>query len=721
MRRSTALLFLVCALIPYATVFSATLELYGTIHCIGVTVDLAAGEDPDENAAAATQYRVHGGGTLWQTGHPLSRVDSLRFSGSIFYLDPSTEYDVRVTFDDPGGVLHGTSLELVGATRSEVNVPDPVANYYASPDGSGSDCTAGNPCSLGEAMGQAQPGDAVVMREGVYMTGGITPPRSGLSGAPIIIQAYPGEVPILDGGDPGAFTWTPSGNGIYETTLNTGGTHLVMIDGERIYPYQALDDLQNLIWSLDGFYCDGTGLSVKLSDGSSPASHSVVISRFNHAFYVDGRHHLVFDGLTFRHYGCGSYAKAIYLNNANDNIIQNCTFTVNDLGVGIKRTSHRNMIQNCMFSDTIFDWPWDAVKSGAQLETGGIRFYSPCDGRGTIIRYNTFFDYFDGFGVCPENTGDATNETDVYGNIAYDIGDDCIETDGTCANVRIWENTFSNCLVGISLAPVYDGPVYAIRNLMAGTGAGNNNYPGSPFKFNSGYDQSGPMYLYHNTSDAVLPGSHGLDIKAPGTWDMITARNNIWRGTDYGMRNYNTSNPIDLDYNCISTSGGPTLVRWDGVNYTTLADFTAATGQEPHGFDTMPVFSDPDNLDYSLVPGSALIDAGVIIPGINDAYSGNGPDVGAFETGLCIHDGDANQDGEITAADAQLAFLITLGAYPPSYSEACSADCNGDGTVTAGDAQQIFFVVLGSGSCEDPLYRFKLSGVEQLVRNTLPI
>ncbi len=68
----------------------------------------------------------------------------------------------------------------------------------------------------------------------------------------------------------------------------------------------------------------------------------------------------------------------------------------------------------------------------------------------------------------------------------------------------------------------------------------------------------------------------------------------------------------------------------------------------------------------------------------------------------CIHDGDVNQDGKVTAADAQMAFQIALGFINPTYQEACSADCDGDGDVTAADAQQIFLTVLGSESCVDP-------------------
>ncbi|MBN1297376.1 dockerin type I repeat-containing protein [bacterium] len=70
----------------------------------------------------------------------------------------------------------------------------------------------------------------------------------------------------------------------------------------------------------------------------------------------------------------------------------------------------------------------------------------------------------------------------------------------------------------------------------------------------------------------------------------------------------------------------------------------------------------------------------------------------------CIHDGDANQDGVITSADAQATFFIVLGIITPSPDEACAADCNGDDSVTAADAQTIFMMVLGLDACEDSLF-----------------
>lgn len=691
----SAIVVMLLVSITVSQIQSATLELYGNYHTMGVIVDLTGAEDPDEDAAASIQYREAGSGQLWSQGHHLSRVDMTRFSGSIFWLSSGISYDVQVIFSDPDGLLHEVLLSSTAATRHEPIEQMPFATFYVTFDGTGTECSETNPCHFDEALAQAHPGDEIILQSGVYRMGNVTFPRSGTATDPIVIRGADSADVWLDGSDPTPFSWTHAGNGVYQTILNSPDTHLVIVDNERIYPYQSYSDMENLIWGLSGFYCNGTSLAVKLLDQSSPAAHSTIISRHNQAFYVNGRDYLSFKGLGFRYYGCASYAKAIYLNNASNTVIDGCDFQMNDLGIGIKRDSHQTTVQNCQFNDSIFDWPWDAVKAGAQLETGGIRFYSPCTGRGTVIRYNHFEDYFDGFGVCPGSTSGETNETDVYGNTARDIGDDCIETDGQCANIRIWNNRFSNCLVGISLAPVYTGPVYAVRNLIVGTGAGNNSYPGSPFKFNSGYDQSGPMFLYHNTSLAENPGCHGLDIKAPGTWTLITARNNIWRGTEYGMRNYNTTNPVDLDYNNISNSGSSTLVYWDDTHYAELAVFAASTGQELNGFDIEPVFVDPAEGDYRLAVGSPLIDAGILIPGINQDFINLGPDVGAFEMGDCPNDGDTNQDGDVTASDAQLAFLIALGVYTPTYLEACSADCTADGSVTASDAQRIFLVVLG--------------------------
>jgi hypothetical protein len=685
MHKKNLLLFLVVLVgsvlsFPLRTQAAATLELYGTFHAMGVIVTVGASDDPGGDATASVAYRVSGSGAYRQ-GFPLSRIENTRFVGSLFWLDPGTAYDVRVSLSDPdNGPLDGTTVLGTASTWVEIAIPAPDDSYYVSPTGGGTACSLAMPCALSYGLGQAQAGDEVVLRGGVYYEGELSMPRSGTAGAPIVVRGYAGEIAVLDGGDPATFSWAFEGGGVYSTVVSVADTHLVAANGQRLYPYQSLSDLQNLIWGIPGFYASGTTVYVRLAGNANPNSSVMVVSRHNHAFYVE-QDHITFLDLTFRHYGQDDYAKAIYLNNANDTLVQGCTFAINDLGIGIKRTSHRNVIQDNEFYDTVFDWPWDAVKGGSQLETGGVRFYSPTDGRGTIIRRNTFHDYFDGFGACPDSTSVVTNETDVYENVVYNAGDDGMETDGRCSNVRIWSNTFHDVLMGISLAPVYDGPVYAVRNLIYRTGVGNNGYTGSPFKFNSGYSLSGPMYLFHNTSDAALtaPRSNGLYVKAPGTWELIYARNNIWAGTDYAINNYNTGQPIDLDYDDLWNDGANDLVRWNGTRYPSLGAFRAATGQEAHGSDVEPGFVDAATGDYTLQAGSDLIDAGLIIPGINDGYEGAAPDVGAheFTPSLVLHGAPGNQtiylDWEVNTAlpltsTWSISFYSETVPVPVTYS-----------------------------------------------------
>jgi hypothetical protein len=607
------------------------LELYGTIHAMGVIVDLGASDDPNGDAVAAVQYRKVG--EAFQQGFPLARLSGTRFVGSLFWLQPGTSYEVRVTFSDPtGDPLDGVIVASTAATRVEPTVFAASHSRYAAPGGSGSACTEAAPGSLATALSQVLPGEEVVLRGGVYRVGEMSLSRSGTANAPIVIRSFTGETAILDGADPDTFTWTHIGGGVWQTAVHVGDPHLVTVDGNRLYPYQSLSDLQNLVWGIPGFYASGTTLSVRLENNANPNNTTMAVSRYNYAFYVE-QDFIVFRGLTFRNYGQGDFAKAVYLRNASDVLIEQCQFAVNDVGVGIKGDAHRNVIQNNTFYDTVFDWPWEAVKAGSNLETGGVVFYDPTAGRGNVIRRNTFHDYFDGLHTCPSSTAGVTNETDVYENLVYRAGDDGLETDGQCSNVRIWKNTFHDVLNGISLAPVYTGPVYAIRNVIYRTGVGNNNYTGSPFKFNSGYDTSGPMYLFHNTCDAALPGNNGLCIQTPGTWSLIYARNNIWAGTNYAIENYNANQPVDIDYDALWRETSGDLVLWGGTHYATLHYFTAGTGQEPHGLHASPQFTDRANGNYTLQPGSRLIDAGVIIPGINDkAYKGRSPDMGAFES-----------------------------------------------------------------------------------------
>jgi hypothetical protein len=116
------------------------------------------------------------------------------------------------------------------------------------------------------------------------------------------------------------------------------------------------------------------------------------------------------------------------------------------------------------------------------------------------------------------------------------------------------------------------------------------------------------------------------------------SRNNIWAGTRYALANHTPRQTLDFDYDDLYTTSSDEFALWKGLpnaSLPTLADLQIQTGQEMNGTSVDPGFVNPTNGDYSLTPNSKLIDAGVVIPGINDrghhAYQGLAPDIGAFE------------------------------------------------------------------------------------------
>ncbi len=138
----------------------------------------------------------------------------------------------------------------------------------------------------------------------------------------------------------------------------------------------------------------------------------------------------------------------------------------------------------------------------------------------------------------------------------------------------------------------------------------------------------GPTYVYHNscygTGQAI---GFPLDIPFGGK----VFKNNALCVTGWGLRHGRPGNT--LDYNCywVLERGGPVRMIWLGKEYPDLLSFAKATGQELHGLTADPLFVDGAKGDFRLQPNSPCIDKAVPLRGINDAFAGQVPDVGAFE------------------------------------------------------------------------------------------
>lgn len=620
------------------SLFGAELSLHGNFHTIGIKLIVNYDDDPEFDAVATIEYRTDEG--TYQQGFPLTRINLVKFAGSMFSLSPNTVYNVRVTIQDSTSAdFNGTVFEKSGRTKTEIEYQAAPKTLFVSPNGSGDEYTFSNPGDIVTALQMVNAGEEILFKPGVYHIGNIKFPKSGTNTMPITLRGIERDSVILDGSDTAKYVWEDIGNNVYKTNLPIEKTKLVLSEGQRLYGYVNLEDLTNLKYSRSGYYSENNELYIKFIDDSTPEEHDLTISINPYLFHLDRKDFIHFRNLTIRYYGGGDYTKAIYIDNSSYNIVDSCTFAFNFVGVAFKRTSSNNLVQNSLFYDGWFGTEWQSYKNMQIGEAIGTTFYDPSNGVGNVIRGNTAHNCFDGFGLTALNSPTELREVDFYNNEVYDASDDAVTADGGCGNVRIWNNKLHDALAGISIAPALSGPVYCYRNLIYNIGVGNSeaNYTGLSFKFNSGLGHSGTIFLFHNTVYAGLPNQDGFALKVPATWDKLEIRNNIWYGSRYALSNSKASEdrPINMDYDVSYTSSTNTFAKWTiGRDYyfSTLAELQNQTGHELNGISEDPLFMNISEADFTLSELSPAVDRGVLIPGINSDFNGNGPDIGAFES-----------------------------------------------------------------------------------------
>lgn len=640
-----------------------TLETYANFNTGGVIVRNAS-----TFTTARLQYR-RSGESSYLEGHSLSSVVNLgniNLAGSLFWLSPDTAYDVRVILPN-NQVLPG---RLTTRSESEIVPPSPTRILHVSPTGAGTCNSVGSSCTLTTAISQVnRTGSGVVeirLQGGTYSVGDLWLDSPATV---VILRAASGQTPILDGSEAITGGWSGPSNGVYRRNLPgpMDRNSLVLADGQRLYPYASLSDLQNLRWGLSGFYTDGSQLHVRLTSGANPATRTMRYSTYSEGLGVN-QNNVFIIGLTFRYYGEDARARAVTIRSGTTNtVVRDNHFISNDSSIDIRLNANRVVIQGNTFTDTVYPQNdpdsliWDAIKNDdspiREWENGGIKLASASSGsdptprpRGTVIRHNTFSGYFDGVAPCPYfmGTDSVTNETDLHHNTFYNMADDAVSFDGYCSNVRAWSNVFHDVLVGISMAPVPNGPVYAVGNLIRDLKPRiiqGSPGTGSSFKFIvSDPTLSGEMHIYHNTVDARYPCDDGVWYCASGfvvtsgshlpNWSRLSTRNNIFvTGTDgQSLRHHNvstTNRPVDLDCDVLWNDDPDYLVAWSsGPSYYSLAQFRSLTGLQSRGRNTNPALVGHAR---TLPVNSPLRDSACTITGINNLWPGELPDFGYGE------------------------------------------------------------------------------------------
>ena len=267
---------------------------------------------------------------------------------------------------------------------------------------------------------------------------------------------------------------------------------------------------------------------------------------------------------------------------------------------------------------------------------------------GNVIRYNEirstedhgFNDAFGGssnysFEGCPNR------DSDIYGNIIANVWDDAIESEGANMNVRIWGNYTHRTFQHIAIACTSKGPLYIFRNVF-GLSRSTHKDPlgGSMIKVGERDEfGGGRRYVFHNTALQPCGSFH--------TFSGHVNPNTVTRNNIFDCRGRLTSSrpvevPSDFDYDLFTGMDRGLARESHGVRgkpafipSTSLAFFPALTTTKiqwgkvkVERADRTVTITDP----VVTIP-NPVIDAGMVIPGFNDAFVGDAPDLGAFERG----------------------------------------------------------------------------------------
>jgi len=354
--------------------------------------------------------------------------------------------------------------------------------------------------------------------------------------------------------------------------------------------------------------------------GAGAPGGVVVIGDFNTIMT-----HIILDGFTIENGDYGIDAQNTQHVTVRNNIMQ---------GVGygyVNRRENGNendqyITNNLMVGTTA--WPQTTIPNERAVD---IR------GNNNVVSWNTIR-YF-GDGVSTDGPPYETSYSlDIHNNDIHSVVDDHIEVDGIISNARIYSNRCYNGRAGVSVAPIYGGPAYILRNLLF-------NLELSGLKMNRG--PSG-IVAVHNTSVSdqnVVESSNG--------WQNTYFRNNVFLGSRYCFEFYGLvpGSEDDWDYGAYySTRGGQALTewfKWDNIRYAQVPQLQASGILEANCIEVafndfvnaelpgaFPVEYSTDQRDFTPVPGSAVIDNGGMVTHLNQAFVSDGqPDRGAIEFG----------------------------------------------------------------------------------------
>jgi hypothetical protein len=602
--------------------------------------------DDNRNATVSVSYRRKGE-QAWKDGPLMLRIGNERinenalqyttpngFAGSIFDLEPATDYECRFVMSDPDGI-EGRAEHLV-SVRTRVE-PKPAAGgkvYHVYPPAYNGHkqepaftgllaayyTGSSHSDNFNTFPPRVQPGDTILVHAGLYKDDRYRYGGAGLgtvsSGTYFLTQSGTPEKPIV---------------------IKGAGDGAAIFDGDGAY------NLFNVMAANDNYF---EGLTIRNTDLAFQGGLKNITGA---------------SGLTIRRCRFENVGRAIYTDWSGsknyyiaDNVILG-RFNPNLL-MGFTGRTWQNLPE---FNPKL-------------VSEYAVKVY----GSGHVVAYNYIANFHDGVDVATYGNPDGSPNPirdrmpvsiDFYGNDIFNMEDNCIEADGGAHNIRIFRNRcFNHGHRALSVQPAFGGPVYFIRNIVY------HAPEGGAVKFTA---SSSGIVVYHNTLIApvkpmLLAASNvhyrnNLILGKSETLETFAVETN----TNYSSSDYNGFRPNEGAEFSFEWSTPPftTRANFPGEagqlpvqqqarleaearvtrRFKTLKEFGEATGQDRHsllvdydvfvhvtppGPDPRTLYK-PSDFDFQLRPGSIAVDAGVRIPGVNDDFTGRAPDLGAYEIG----------------------------------------------------------------------------------------
>jgi len=336
-------------------------------------------------------------------------------------------------------------------------------------------------------------------------------------------------------------------------------------------------------------------------------------------------HDVWFEDLTIRN---ANYA--IVGHRSQRLVVRRCHMHAVDYGLTCTNNDN-DSVRGFFISDNVIEGPCAWPRSKGIEDQRGIQV----TGMGHVVCYNRVRGFGDGIDTFPSVRCAAI---DFHNNEISECTDDGIEMDYSERNTRCFNNRFTNVFQGISEQPVYGGPVYIFRNALY-------NVCLETFKMHN--SPSGAL-MFHNTS--VKKGMPLVLMTGEKVRNSIY-RNNLFIGTAANYA-YESSAPMDeCDFDYDGFGGGPwrMFLKWCGTRYSTIDETRAKAPVYKHVVAVDPASAFASGLkppedeksqcaisvnDLRLKDGSAALDAGILLPGVNAGFAGKAPDLGAYEFGV---------------------------------------------------------------------------------------